>query len=127
MDAHLLFPQRRIRMRLIKTLVRELSAVLQIGGWRCFMTYVGQILYNAPAIAKSKSLAPADRGMIGGRYTFKIFGQNIFLDGALFGGAREIYGRKVYFALPDFRLRSTDVVVDLGANAGVFTVLAGRL
>ena len=41
--------------------------------------------------------------------------------------AREIYGRKVYFAVPGFSLEPSDVVIDLGANVGVFTILAARL
>src|SRR6185295_17909158 len=33
----------------------------------------------------------------------------------------------VYFALPGFSLKPGDVVIDLGANVGVFTTLAARL
>jgi FkbM family methyltransferase len=51
-------------------------------------------------------------------------GRRVCLDGSQLAGAREIYGRRVYEALPGFAVTSGDVVVDLGANVGVFTTLA---
>lgn len=48
------------------------------------------------------------------------------MDGSYFSGAREIYCRGVYFAVPGFGIGGEDVCVDLGANAGVFTTLAAR-
>jgi len=47
--------------------------------------------------------------------------------GSLFGQVRELYGRDVYFAGPGFSVTPGDVVVDLGANAGIFAVLAAKL
>ncbi|HUY20585.1 MAG TPA: FkbM family methyltransferase [Candidatus Binataceae bacterium] len=44
-----------------------------------------------------------------------------------FSGMREMYARGVYFVLPDFRVRPGDTVVDLGANVGLFTLLAARI
>lgn len=58
---------------------------------------------------------------------FRVQGTRVMLGGGVFGLAREIYGRQVYFAQPGFRLKSGDVVVDLGANVGVFTTLAARI
>jgi FkbM family methyltransferase len=108
-------------------LFKELYLIHQLCGWRCLIEYVGQVVLNGVAIGRTKSLIPADRAMSGSVHNFKIFKESIALDGALIGGARELYGRKVYFALPGFALEPTDVVVDLGANAGVFTTLAARL
>ncbi len=50
--------------------------------------------------------------------------QRMVLDGAYFGTAREICCRGVYSAIPGFEIADSDVVVDLGANVGVFTTLA---
>ncbi len=38
-----------------------------------------------------------------------------------------MYGRQVYFALPELRIEPGDAVVDLGANRGLFSLLALRL
>jgi FkbM family methyltransferase len=108
-------------------LYKELCLIRELCGWECLMKYVGQVLLNLVAIGKTKSLIPADRGMSGKVHNFKVFKETITLDGALIGGARELYGRKVYFAVPGFLLEPTDVVLDLGANAGVFTTLAARI
>jgi hypothetical protein len=48
------------------------------------------------------------------------------LPGECFGGAREMYYRPVYFQRPGFEPRPGDVVVDLGANNGLFSVMAAR-
>lgn len=114
-------------MVLVRKFGRELSSVIRISGVTCFIEYLIQILLNFPRVVRTKSLAPADTGMVNRNCTFKVFGRSISLDGALFGGAREIYGRKVYFVLSGFSLKPTDIVIDLGANAGVFTTLAALL
>lgn len=44
----------------------------------------------------------------------------------MFSGAREMYARQVYFALDGFSLSRGEVVVDLGANWGLFTTLAAK-
>lgn len=58
------------------------------------------------------------------RTQFRVLGETIELPGSAFGGAREMYCKKVYFAEQPVTLRPTDVVVDLGANQGLFTLLA---
>jgi FkbM family methyltransferase len=111
----------------MKKLFKEFSVVWQIAGWLGFAEYVMQIILNSSTVIRTKNFAAADLGMGGRRRTFKVYEQLISLDGSLFGAAREIYGRQVYFALPGFTLKPEDVVVDLGANVGVFTTLAARL
>jgi len=51
-------------------------------------------------------------------------GKALQIDGAYFSGAREIYCRRVYFAITGFDIWSEDISVDLGANVGLFTTLA---
>ncbi|MCH2172047.1 FkbM family methyltransferase [Myxococcota bacterium] len=57
---------------------------------------------------------------------FRVDGVDIALDGDQFLLALELYCRRVYFARTGFELDPDDVVVDLGANCGVFTVLAAK-
>jgi hypothetical protein len=52
---------------------------------------------------------------------------SIDLDGWLFSGAREMYCRQVYFPSAEFELQAGALVMDLGANAGLFSVPAGRI
>jgi FkbM family methyltransferase len=92
---------------------------------KCFCTYVASCLLTTPTIFREKSLRSVDVKMAGRKWVFGLYGTCISLDGALFGGVREIYCRRVYFSLPDFRLKPSDTVIDLGANAGVFAILAG--
>jgi FkbM family methyltransferase len=114
-------------LRLSRRVAKELLFVQRIGGWRCLAEYCGRILLTLPEIVRLGNLSPADRGMAGRKRRFKVFGRTLILDGTLFSGAREIYGRKVYFAIPEFSIKPTDTVVDLGASCGVFTVLAAVL
>lgn len=103
---------------------REIAAVHRIGGWACCGTFVIRTIANLRGVLARRSLAPVDESMRGRSYSFRVCGRVVCLDGDSFAGAREIYGRQVYFALPGFLLESSDIVVDLGANAGVFTTLA---
>jgi FkbM family methyltransferase len=63
--------------------------------------------------------------MAGRTCTFLVGGRAVTLDGLTFGLAREIYGRRSYF-LNRSEIRRGDLVIDLGANAGVFSILAAR-
>ena len=46
------------------------------------------------------------------------------IDGKYFSGIREMYARRCYFSSPGFTVNENDVCIDLGANVGLFTVLA---
>ena len=104
-----------------------LAAIRRIAGVLCLVEFSARLLLNAPSVLKSRSLASVDRAMGSRLRTFRVREAMIRLEGPLFGGAREIYGHEVYCSVPGFDLRGGDTVVDLGANAGVFTILAALL
>lgn len=57
-------------------------------------------------------------------WVFRTQGVELILEGRLFSGAREMYGRSVYFPDRNFQLESGTTVIDLGANTGLFSLLA---
>ena len=109
-----------------RRLVDELRAVHRLAGGRFLVRYLRQLAVHAPEVVRTRTLAPADDALGRGEYTVTVDGRTLTLAGASFGLAREIYGRRSYFAPPGFFFRPTDVVVDLGAHVGTFTVLACR-
>jgi len=62
--------------------------------------------------------------MRGHTFSFRVGGHTLTLDGRYFSGARELYGRGVYLPSAEFTIGPDDKVVDIGANAGLFTLLA---
>lgn len=94
---------------------------------KTFLSYVSNAIICAPKILQTRTLNCVDAAMAGRTYRFTVFpGTTVELDGSVFSGAREIYCRGVYFALPGFDIGSEDTSVDLGANVGVFTTFAAR-
>ena len=114
-------------LRALRRLRRELSLILAIGGPSCFAAYLGKLAEAAPEVVRKRSLEPADHRMGGRRFAFAAEGQSVSLDGSAIGLAREIYGRRCYFSPPGFAIRPGDTVVELGAQVGVFTVLAAKI
>jgi FkbM family methyltransferase len=108
-------------------LASELRGIAKILSLQDAARYVVAVLHELPEIVRTRTLVPADRHATGREMSFHVFGTEIQLSGDLLSSAREIYGRRVYFAMPQFRIQANDVVVDLGANAGVFTTLAARI
>jgi FkbM family methyltransferase len=111
-------------LRLIRRLSLDLTGVASITSAPCFARYLSHIVGRLPSIIHTRTLAPADACMAGRPVRFRVFGTPVTLPGEIFGSAREIYARRVYFALPHFRIHPGDVVVDAGANRGVFTTFA---
>ena len=86
--------------------------------------FLGSMAWHLPAIVRTRSTEPVAAAMTGTTCHFDVLGHRIEVAGEFFQGARELYCRRVYFSQPGFELRRDDVVVDLGANAGLFTTLA---
>lgn len=110
----------------------ESSSVL---GWSQYLRLLGRTCKEAPALLRAGDLKPVDRSMgdraIQIHYRGKRFRidaettDRVIDDGTYtFGGIREIYIRDCYFRGQDFsRLGPKPVVLDLGANRGLFSTL----
>jgi FkbM family methyltransferase len=101
--------------------------VTRVAGPRAGLHFAVGVLREAPKILRSGTLTPVDRRMDGRSWTYRpLPGTTVTLPAGLFAGAREMYCRRVYFRHPGFTLHAGDVVLDLGANQGLFSVLAAR-
>ena len=109
-----------------KEAVKEIYAVWRMAGTKTCARYVGGILRHLPSVIRQQKLAPADTA-IRGELRFCVMGCDLRLDGEYFSGARELWGRQVYFMQPGFSIARGDVIVDLGANVGLFSLLAAKI
>lgn len=107
----------------VRRLCNEVAHVRTICDTSTRRAYWRAIVSQAIDILRLGSLSPADAAMRGHTCTFFIGGDRVALEGVDFGLAREIYGRHSYLA-DGLEIRPGDIVVDLGANSGVFSLLA---
>lgn len=115
--------------RQFKRFLRELRQIWRISDRATAMAYYAAICASLPQIILSRSLAFADRRMAGRKRLchFDTKGRGIVLQGSCFGLVREIYGQQCYLPpLEGFHIKPSDHVIDLGANVGVFTMLAAN-
>lgn len=131
-------------MSIIATMLRKLRANLGPDAWRTLgasgaLSMYSGVLRSAPALLRTRSLAPLDRAMRGrvavrGRgdprgvvVDLEAYRPLDLAEGSMaFGGIREIWIRDVYLAPFELPPR-LDAVVDLGANRGLFSLrLAAR-
>ncbi|NNE22929.1 MAG: hypothetical protein HKN11_09995 [Rhizobiales bacterium] len=116
-------------------LASELAALYARQPFSEFAGYLLCLAQAAPGVVRQRTLAPADARMQG-TATMRVNGQDLriplgqiaeLLDGhddtPTFGGLREMYASNVYLRAfkPGFRIGT---VVDLGANRGLFSLLA---
>jgi FkbM family methyltransferase len=88
---------------------------------------LSQMALAAPSIIRERSPNAVSRRLAGREVSVQCLGVSMKIDGDAFLGALEMYGRRVYFAYPELRINLGDVVLDLGANQGLFTLLASRI
>ena len=111
-------------MSAVAKLVANVRGVYRACGPVPAMTYIATIARTLPAVARTRTLIAADHRMANRSWLFRAQGVEVMLEGRLFSGAREMYGRSVYFPDQNFQLESGTTVVDLGANTGLFSLLA---
>lgn len=118
----------RFDKRLLKRFFLELQEIRKISDKPTTLAYFSSVCISLPQIIASGSLVAADQRMSGRMCRFAPCGRVIIINGRSFGLAREIYCQKCYLpALEGFQINASDQVVDLGANVGVFSLLAGQL
>ncbi len=112
----------------LKRFVRETNAVLHIAGPGVTARWLLAAGRHARTILASGNFKTADIDVaLCPDLSLRVLGRTLTIPGDLFGGAREMYGRGVYFRGPGLPVQPGDVVVDLGANRGLFTLLALKL
>lgn len=122
--------------------IRKLANnILNPNAWRVlgntgYLQLLITFLRKIPSIVQAGDLRPLDQAMAGGNDTFHFRGKALRFDCAYcdkniqdgsyeFGIVREILIRDCYFHyLPADTLEDLGTVVDLGANRGMFSVLA---
>ena len=105
---------------ILRTL-REIRLVMQLlpagehpRWWRAFFL-------AAPEALRNRSLGPVDQ-KLGTSFSIRRGEERLKFAGCDFGVVREIFGQRCYGQPEDFR--DARVVLDLGANCGVFTLFA---
>ncbi|SNQ51092.1 Methyltransferase FkbM (fragment) [Frankia canadensis] len=108
-------------------LLRDVRRIAAVAGAPTALRFGAAVLGRGPAIRRAGNLIAADMAMATRSHTFRpLRGVAVTLPGTAFGGAREMYCRGVYHALPGYAPAAGEVVIDLGANQGLFSVLAAR-
>jgi len=105
-------------------LAKELYKIWRGCGLQLLIQYLGCIFHNTEHILRTKSLGIVDQNIAKKRAFVNIycFGYNFrFLSESL-PSIREIFLKNCYGFIP----KRYGVVIDLGANRGVFSVLAGK-
>lgn len=113
-------------MGIVSKVLANVGGIHRCCGVYTAAEYVAAMVTTAPQILRTHTLASVDRSMRG-MQTYTVQGARITLDSRYFSGAREMYCRGVYFPTSDFALCPGTTVVDLGANAGLFSLLAAKL
>lgn len=112
---------------LANRLFRQLKRVHRISGNRIFFLYLSAILRRIHKITRETSFRSADNLMINKTLCLTPLGKEVKVDGKHFGLVREIYCSNCYFPpLPGFIVQNNDMVVDLGCNVGIFSVLSAK-
>jgi len=103
----------------------EMAAVFRQMPFAHAVKYAGAVLISSPKILASRSLDAADRYM--NSVHLEKYGTRYDFEGIPFALIRELYLHEKYFLSVDWRPKRGDIVVDLGANCGTFSVLCAGL
>jgi hypothetical protein len=103
-------------------LLREMRTTYNLLGPAQFGRYGLALIRHAPEILHSRSLVSADTSFADVAMV-RMDGLTFALPGRLF--CRELFGRRVYFP-EGFDIARGDTVLDLGANNGLFSLIAAK-
>ncbi len=109
---------------MIKKLYFDIVGIYSVVGIILLLKWIFFLFIKFPEIIKVKNLEPADICIGSGPVKVKINGRSAFLSGTkVFSGIREILVRNCYLS-KFLNFTNDNLVVDLGANIGIFTQLA---
>lgn len=103
--------------------IMALTGTVQASTLGYYLLAIGTTLGR---VMRSASLAPADSCMLGRTIWLDFGGQRYDLTGVPFSLIREIYCKHVYFPDPTWYPKADDLVLDLGANLGAFSLLCAK-
>lgn len=108
-------------MKNLLRLFTEIKRVYTILPISSFLKWIMCLFCSIFLVLKRKSLGPVD-DLFGDSFAIQFLGRKIHFVSTGFGVVREIFGARCYGEPTDFI--DCAVVVDFGANAGVFTIYA---
>ncbi|MDB5079816.1 MAG: hypothetical protein JWP00_1740 [Chloroflexi bacterium] len=125
-------PARQVKTGQVKNLLRNAGQLVKdLAGLSLVLKPAQALRYhrlslkNFAGVLRSRSLAVVDRAAGPGPYFLKNNGVSLQLEGnQVLGIIREIWVRKVYLANGFLEIKPGGLVVDLGANAGGFSLFA---
>jgi FkbM family methyltransferase len=107
--------------------LREVSRITRFAGVRVTLRYLYAMAQHHREIVQTGRLTAADLEMSRHDYAVRVLKTTVLIPGNCFGLARELYGKQPYFRQKGFRIRPGDIVVDLGANCGLFSIPASKI
>jgi FkbM family methyltransferase len=112
-------------MNALLKIASDAAGISRVCGISVAAKWLMLTVIKLPAVLKSRNLQPADRAMGDGPFKAKRARSRAILTGSqVFSNLREIWVRDVYLKDDFLSVPRNAVVVDLGANLGVFTALA---
>lgn len=111
--------------RIASDVPRDLVNCARVSSPAVSAQWLANIVTHAVECKRTRSLSPTDRGMGKGPFVLRRkHAQALISSPDVFGVIREIWFRDVYLKDDYITIAPNATVVDLGANAGVFTLLA---
>src|SRR4051812_49591430 len=112
-------------MRMIRQLVSDFLGMWRVCGAIVALRWLWQVLRHLGECRRRRDLQPADLAMGTGPFRVRLGKSQAKVAGAgIVTGIREVWVRDCYLAGGFLAIGDGDVVVDLGANIGTFTMLA---
>ncbi len=109
---------------MITKLLKDIVGIYKVVGFYLLMKWTFYLFINVFKILQQKNLEPADKAMGNGPIKVRFNNKTALLSGLqVFSGIREIWVRDCYLSTY-LNFNDDKLVVDLGANIGVFTQLA---
>ena len=112
-------------MKALRKIAVDAAGIARVCGLRLAVKWLFLVLVNIRTILRTKNLQVADRAMGNGPFSVCRAQARAMLTGIqVFSGLREIWVRDVYLRNDFLSFPRDALVVDLGANLGVFSALA---